>query len=88
MASGTKLLRFEDLQPGKRVRITQMIERRARDWQTSITGTVQATEVSKTGSWYAHAKDDKLWLRRVRLQKDDGEISTLNVDPWTRIELA
>ena len=87
MATINKLLQFEDLQPGQRVRVTQTVERRARDWQSSVTGIVLATEVSMTGSWFAHSKDDRLWLRRVRLQKDDGEVSLLNVDGWTRLEL-
>jgi hypothetical protein len=75
-----------DLQPGQRVRIVQTIDRRDRDWRTTVTGVVRAVEPQKTGSWFAHGKDDKLWLLRVRLVKDDGEVTVLNVDPRTRIE--
>jgi hypothetical protein len=86
MATNRKLLQFEDLRPGQRVRVVQTVERRARDWQCAVCGVIQAVELSQTGSWFAHAKDDKFWLRRIRLQKDDGEVSMLNLDQWTEIE--
>ena len=82
-----KRLAFEDLRPGQRVRVHQMIERRAGDWHCTVEGAIQGVEVSKTGSWHAHGKDDKLWLRRIRLAKDDGELSTLNLDQWSEVEL-
>lgn len=78
---------IDELKPGLRVRVTQTVDRRTRDWQAAVVGVVQAVEEQKTGSWYAHAKDDKLWLRRVRVLKDDGEITVLNVDECTELEL-
>ncbi len=78
---------IETLKPGQRVRVRQTIDRRAGDWQTVVEGVVQAVEVGKTGSWYAHAKDDKFWLRRIRMVKDDGEVSVLNVDSLTEVEV-
>ena len=41
---------------------------------------------SETGSWYAHAKNDRLWLDRLELQLDDGELVVLNLDHYSRIE--
>ena len=40
-----------------------------------------------TGSWYAHSKDDKLWLDRLTLRKADGEITTLNLDEFSVVEV-
>jgi hypothetical protein len=77
---------IDDLKPGQRVRVTQTIERRERDWTTCVTGTVQSISLGTTGSWYAHSQDNKYWLRRLQLVKDDGEVTTLNVDPYTVIE--
>lgn len=79
---------FDECKPGQRVRIRQMIDRRDRDWQAEIVGTIEKVEMQKTGSWYAHSKDDKLWLQRILLRKDDGELSMLNIDEHTRIEQA
>jgi hypothetical protein len=59
--------------------------RRDRATQTETFGTVEAWEELPTGSWYAHGKNDRLWLRRLKLRKLDGEISLLVVDDSTSI---
>lgn len=87
MESSAKCMSFEDLKPGQRVRVVQAIDRREGGWRCEVVGLVQAIEVDKTGSWYAHAKDNRLWLRRVRLIKDDGEITVVNVDQWTEVQV-
>jgi hypothetical protein len=82
-----RLISYEELQPGQRVRIRQTIDRREGDWHAAVTGVVRRIDVSPTVSWFAHGKDGRLWLRRVELQKPDGELSTLNVDTHSEIEL-
>ena len=52
-----------------------------------VTGTVVQFLQKKTGSWFAHSKSDKLWLDRLILKKEDGEITTLNLDEFTHIEI-
>lgn len=75
------------IREGQRVRIFQEIERREGNWRNEVVGRVLSVRPEKTGSWYAHGKDDKLWLLRVRLQKDSGEQTTVNVDQFTRFEI-
>lgn len=77
----------ETLTPGTRVRITKQVARQGNALSSSVQGCVIAYEQRKTGSWYAHAKDDKLWLDRLEIEKDDGEIYVCNVDSQTVIEL-
>jgi hypothetical protein len=77
----------KQLIPGARVSVIQQIPMRNRVWTSTIAGTVLDYEQKKTGSWYAHSRDDKLWLDRLVLRKDDGEITTLNLDEYTRIEM-
>lgn len=77
----------EMCRPGQRVRIVQRIARREGDWMVEVCGEVLSVDEQPTGSWYAHAKDDKLWLRRVRLRKDDGDITTLTVDQHTDVQV-
>ena len=74
------------LAPGTRVTVTQQVQKRR--WTTEVTGTVLAFEQRKTGSWFAHGKDDKLWLDRLVLEKDDGEIVTVNLDRYSHLEHA
>lgn len=76
-----------ELHPGVQVKITQQIAARHYSWDTNIIGTVISFEQKPTGSWYAHSRDDKLWLDRLTLRKADGEITTLNLDEFTHIEI-
>lgn len=73
------------LKPGQRVRIRQTIERREGAWSGETTGTIVAIDDEPTESWYAHSRDQKLWLRRLRLRKDDGELTTLTLDRHTDV---
>lgn len=78
---------ISECKPGQRVRVRHTIERRDQDWHGVTEGVVRAVELQKTGSWYAHSKDGQYWLQRLRLVKDDGEVSELIIDPYTEIEL-
>lgn len=73
---------------GERIRVTQQISRQTGVLSTSVEGRIVRFEQSKTGSWYAHAKDDRLWLDRLILKKNDGEIVTLNLDQYSVVEPA
>lgn len=54
---------------------------------TTVEGVVMDAGQQKTGSWYAHSKDHKLWLDRLVLKKDDGEIVYLNLDRYSAIDV-
>jgi len=71
--------------PGTRVRVTQQLPAVRRVDTTSVEGTVLRYRQSRTGSWFAHALHDRLWLDRLELRKDDGEIVVLNLDQYTVI---
>ena len=75
------------LKPGVRVKVTQQIAARHYSWNTDIVGVIVSFEQKQTGSWYAHGKGDKLWLDRLTLRKADGEITTLNLDEFTHIDI-
>lgn len=74
------------IKPGETVRVTQVLRGREEVWTTAIEGVVEAVCKEPTGSWYAHGKDARLWLLRVRLRKADGEVTSLVIDPSSRIE--
>lgn len=71
--------------PGTQIRVTQTIPLRGGNAETEIVGTVDAWETLPTASWFAHARDGKLMLKRLRLKKPDGELSLLIVDDSIRI---
>ena len=71
---------------GSRVRVTQQAPHGSGVWTSVIEGEVLRFGQRKTGSWYAHSKDDKLWLDRLEIRKDDGEIAVCNLDRHSVIE--
>jgi len=75
------------LKPGAKVRVTQQIAARNYTWSTPVSGTIVGFEQKPTGSWFAHSKNERLWLDRLVIRKEDGEISTLNLDEFSRIEI-
>ncbi len=74
------------LSPGTRVRVTQQMPQTHAVWSTVVEGVVVRWRQSRTGSWFAHAKDDKVWLDRLEMRRDDGELMTLNLDQYSLIE--
>jgi hypothetical protein len=73
----------QKLVPGAAVKVTQQIAARDYTWTSEIAGTVVKYDQETTGSWFAHSKNDKLWLDRLTLRKSDGEIITLNLDDYS-----
>ena len=67
--------------------MTQQIAARDRSWSSEVRGTVLEYQQKQTGSWFAHSKDDKLWLDRLLIRKEDGELTTLNLDDYSHIEI-
>ncbi len=80
MAPGTEYT------PGARVRITQQIPFGSKSLHTTFEGVIVRAGQQKTGSWYAHSLDHKVWLDRLELRKDDGERVVVNLDQYTRVE--
>ncbi|MFI4898394.1 MAG: hypothetical protein ACIARR_11275 [Phycisphaerales bacterium JB059] len=76
-----------ELGKGVRVRITQQVPRQSGAMTTSVEGVILRVGQQKTGSWYAHSKDKKLWIDRVELRKDDGEITYVNLDQHSHVEI-
>ena len=68
------------LKPSQRVRVVQSICMREGVWRTEVEGKVISMASKPTGSWFAHGKDDKLWLMRLRIEKEDGERVDLVLD--------
>ena len=76
------------IEPGTRVRVVQQMPQTGSAWVNVTEGVIVRYRQAKTGSWFAHAKDDKLWLDRLILRKDDGEVVCFNLDKYTHVEPA
>lgn len=76
----------QSFEPGQFVAVTQQIPQANDTWTVRVEGEVVRYEQKKTGSWYAHSKDDRLWLDRLVIRKADGEIVSLSLDANTHID--
>lgn len=77
----------KNLRPGVRVKVVQQIAARNYALTSEVEGTVVEYEQQQTGSWFAHSKNDKLWLDRLAIRKADGELTTLNLDDYSHVEV-
>lgn len=73
--------------PGTVVKVTQQIARHKDAVTAVVTGKVLRQERQPSGSWFARNKRNKVWLDRLVIQKEDGEISILNLDEYSRVEV-
>jgi hypothetical protein len=81
-------IRAEQIEVGRRVRVTQQIPTGTGVHTTTVEGEVVSHGKGKTGSWFAHTADGKLWLDRLELRKDDGEFVVCNLDRYSRVDPA
>ena len=73
------------LVPGAKVKVTQQIAARHYSLPTVVEGTIVSFAQKETGSWFAHSRDDRLWLDRLVIRKADGELTTLILDEYSHI---
>ena len=72
---------------GSQVRVTKALSHGEELSAFVVEGEILRMGQQKTGSWYAHSRDKKLWLDRLELRKDDGEIVVINLDQRTAVEV-
>jgi hypothetical protein len=77
----------QDYTVGSSVRVTQALSHGEALSAFVIEGEILRMGQQKTGSWFAHARDKKLWLDRLELRKDDGEIVVVNLDQRSVVEI-
>jgi len=73
---------------GQRILLIQQIPVSVnRVWIHRIIGKVVEAKQSKTGAWFAHSKDHRLWLDRIVIRMDNGELSECILDQYSHIEI-
>ena len=77
----------KQLVPGAKVKVVQQIAARDYTWTTEVRGTIVEFAQKETGSWFAHSRDDKLWLDRLVIKKADGEITSLILDDYSNVAI-
>ena len=80
-------IRYDQLRPGQRVRITQRVRIGLDSWPAVVEGTIRDVKMLVPSLTADRGEDDIVTVPLVRFVKDNGELSTITVDEHTRIEL-
>jgi hypothetical protein len=76
---------FEALQPGDRIEVVHTVLVGSKQWTTTTRGTVVRTERRRHGLHFRRQSDDKVFSDLIVLARDDGELTTVTMDEFTRL---
>lgn len=77
---------YDQLCPGDRVEaIHGVTVGSSGAWQTTITGRVLRTERRRHGLHFRRNPDDKVYSDVLIMTRDDGELTTVTIDEYTRL---
>ena len=79
---------LEQLQPGQKIKITQLIRVGMKTWPAIITGSFRHADSLATGLATDRDPRDDIIVPVVHFTKDNGEMSSIAVDEHTKIEIA
>jgi hypothetical protein len=78
------------LKPGQRIRITQTVRlncRPGRSWPTTVEGAFREVNFLRTGLGTERVPEDDVVVVAVHFTKDNGELSSVTLDPASRVEV-
>ncbi len=79
---------LRDLTPGRRIRITQMVSiNTRRHWLTAVEGLFRGVNFLSTGIATDRVPEDDIVVVTVHFTKDNGELSSVALDPSSRVEI-
>jgi hypothetical protein len=78
---------YEQLEPGDRVEVVHGVTVGSSGaWQTTTTGRVLRRERRRHGLHFRRNPDDKVYSDVLILARDDGELTTVTIDEFTRLK--
>jgi hypothetical protein len=76
------------LQPGQRIRITQVVRMNSRwGFPTYVEGVFRDTNFLATGLATDRVPEDDIVVATVHFTKDNGELSSITLDGYSQIEV-
>ena len=75
------------LQPGQKIRITQLIRVGLKTWPATVTGTFRHVDSLATGLATQRLPQDDILVAVVHFTKDNGEMSSVTMDEHTKIDI-
>lgn len=78
---------YNDLEPGDRVEVVHGVTvGSSAAWTTTTTGRVLRRERRRHGLHFRRSSDDKVYSDVLILARDDGELTTVTMDEYTRLK--
>jgi uncharacterized Zn ribbon protein len=78
---------YGELQPGDRVEVVHDVTVGSSGaWKTTTTGRVLRLERRRHGLHFRRNPDDKVYSDVLILARDDGELTTVTMDEFTRLK--
>ena len=78
---------YDQLQPGDRVEVVHGVTvGSSGSWKTTTTGRVLRAERRRHGLHFRRNPDDKVYSDVLILARDDGELTTVTIDEYTRLK--
>jgi len=79
---------LESLKPGQHIRITQTLRLNCRrQWTTTVEGLFRARHYLVTGLATDRVPEDDIVVVTVHFTKDNGELSSITLDPASKVEV-
>ncbi len=75
------------LQPGDRIEVDHEVKVGMTRWHTQTVGTVVRTDRIRHSLHFNRNFDDKVWSDIIVLKRDDGELTTVTIDEFTRVRV-
>jgi hypothetical protein len=80
---------YDQLQPGDRVEVIHGVQvGSSATWTTKTVGQVLRRERRRHGLHFRRSGDDKVYSDVLILARDDGELTTVTMDEYTRLRRA
>ena len=77
---------YEQLEPGDRVEVVHGVTvGSSAAWTTTTVGKVLRRERRRHGQHFRRNADDKVYSDVLILARDDGELTTVTIDEYTRL---
>jgi hypothetical protein len=77
-----------ELEPGRKIRLTQIVRVGDREWPTTVTGAFRSVGYLATGLATERIPEDDIVVVTVHFTKENGELSSIALDEQSKIELA
>ena len=79
---------LRSLKPGDRMKVAQTVRVGAKKWLAETAGTFRGIAYLSTGVTVDRVPEDDIVLPTVHFTKDNGELASIALDEYTKIEKA